>query len=1005
MVVLLVFTYGVLVPTSHAQTTQALQLERGKNLISLSVRPTDPQMQTLFGDVLEDIVSVKDANGLHFAPGYSTDLTEWDWRQSYIVYANQALSLTVAGEPIEAGAEIPLHAGLNSVSYTQSTPMPAEEAFAKVAAVLEYVEDGAGRRYPATEGYGALHQLEPGQGYRVRLSADATLSYPSGPKSFDGDIDVNTMAEALALTGLQPGQTVGVAGYYRAGDGGGGLFEVRDSGLAGDGGLVFVPNEAVSDEVEETRGYSRTIALRGLPPSEDVVFGTLSMHAESFVRGVSISIPGHHLHGHRYQSRWTLRPTIFYEGGVFYDSHAGIHRYLGGGDAAAGQLTFRYRHTTSDRRLHRLGVGSTLDAHWFGARPAKDGPGWTGSTDVQPILAHMVNVAAGHNAAEAGSFNVVRLPATETYDYFGSIELADGLTLAGASGTEVVTVTNDLGHTYRPVRLRSAHTRLRVMDGEALLHIRMEKDPSDPSYIAPDIKYVLNTRRTAISPAHNVMSVGLADIVLDGNWEGNHDAWTEGWATNDELETHLRNQPGWAGFVATSHGRKQIPQGQVVEIRNAAVLGYGSNGLLGHANGTWIVENLRAGDAIWNHVLYAPNGTYTNLTLAGFAWGHAAWGYGSIENFVYEDGQTAPERQGVEVFSVRGADAYDYDDPSRMARYVRDDGTVPEDMSTTVEGFYMDLRGSGLTAAFNGIGPDITIRGVSEQEPGYIIMDAAGGVGAFFENGNGWQTGLYPRNRFEHIRIVDTSDQGRKWTMGRASLTEAVYNDIQTIRLGSSEAVSSASLDLNAGWRNYFAWDQPQEIEIESIVEEAPHQSIASVGVHENAAGITVRILDSSFNNTTSTLYRARSGRGALEAFTGDPSKIQVQMTASSFNMIGSYFDNYELFFAMTSFEECTDRRSGRTSEDAGQISITATGGERTVEIPTNLLWKPLDPSYIDVSASSSGLVQSVEAVHSNDKADDWRGPSLQVTLSRALAASEQVTFTWSAAVRPIPSN
>ena len=989
----------------RAQTvTQRIQLEEGKNLVSFSVRPVETRMDSIFAPVLDNILAVWGDHEARFAPGIAGELEDWDWRAAYVVYTTSAVSLDVVGEAVDPDAPISLKAGLNSVPYTRPTPMPVEDAFAEVADVLEYVEDASGRRYPATAGQSALYQLEPGQGYRVYLSTTATLTYPTGPRTFDGDINVNTLAEALALTGLQPGQTVGVAGYYRAGDGGGGLFEVRDSGLAPDGGLVFVPGEFVSDEVEETRGYSRTLALGGLPPSEDIVFGTLSMRAESFIHGASIAIPGHHLHGHRYQSRWNLKPMIFYEGGVFYDSHAGIHRYLGGGNAAAGQLTFRYRHTTSDRRLHRLNVGSTLDAHWFGARPAEEGPNWTGSTDVQPILAHMVNVAVGHNAEEAGSFNVVRLPATETYDYFGSIELADGLTLAGAAGTEVVTVTNDLGHTYRPVRLRSAHTRLRVMDGEALLHIRMEKDPSDPNHLDQDIKYILDTRQTTISPGHNVMSAGLADIVLDGNWEGNHDAWTEGWATKDELETHLRNQPGWAGFVATIHAGKGIPQGQVIEIRNAAVLGYGSNGLLGHANGTWEVENLRAGDSIWNHVIYGANGTYENLTLTGFAWGHAAWGYGKINNFVYEDGQLSPERQGVEVFSVRGADSYDYEDPSRMARYVRDDGTVPDDMSTQIVGFYMDLRGSGLGAAFNGLGPDISISGVSEQEPGYIIM-GEGGVGVFYENGNGWQTGLYPRNRFEHIRVMDTSSQGRKWTMGHASLTEAVFRDIQTSRLGASEAVSASSLDLHAGWRDYEAWDQPQELEVESLIEQAPHQWIAKVGVHERAAGMTVRISDSSFENTTSTLYRGSSGRGTLDAFNGDPSKLQVHMTSSSFNMIGSYFDNYELFFAMTSFEECTDKRSGRTSEDAGQVSITATGGETTINIPTNLLWKPLDPSYIAVTVSSNGLVQSVEAVHSNPDAADWRGPSLRVTLARALEVGEQVTFTWSAAVRPVPSN
>ena len=65
--------------------------------------------------------------------------------------------------------------------------------------------------------------------------------------------------------------------------------------------------------------------------------------------------------------------------------------------------------------------------------------------------------------------------------------------------------------------------------------------------------------------------------------------------------------------------------GQQLTVENVAVLGYGSNGILGHVNNEWTGTNVLLGNSVWNHVLYSANGTYTNLTFTGFAWGHTAW--------------------------------------------------------------------------------------------------------------------------------------------------------------------------------------------------------------------------------------------------------------------------------------------------------------------------------------------------------------------------------------------
>ena len=990
-------------PGQAQTTTQRVELAEGKNFVSLAVQPTDARMETLFAPVLDDILAVWSEDERRFAPGHADELAEWDWRKSYVVYAQRAVALDVTGEAIGDDAEIALQTGLNSVPYTNTYPMHVEDAFAPLADVLVYVEDAAGRRYPTESGREALRQLEPGQGYKLYLDAPATLRYELVPSDFQGDVNVNTMAEALALAGLEPGQTVGVAGYYRPGDGGGGVFEVRDSGAATDGGLVFVPDEHVSEEVGEGYAFGSTgvYGFRELPEGESVVFGTLRLTLNNPSETDPREVDGLHLHGHRWASRRSRRPMFGYGLGRFVDNLT-LKDYFHNryGDRREGRIWFRYRHTTSPVRLHRLDVRSTLNAHWFGIRPASEGPMWTGGTDVQPLLNHMVNVADDRNAEAPGSVTSLLFPALDTYDYFGAVELADGLTLRGAGGTFLDAATDDLGHTYRPVRVREEHTRLRVMDGEAFQSIRMRKDPGAPDYREPDVKEILQTRATAISPEPAAMSFGVEDLVLDGNWENNTQAWDEGWASHRELETWGRNSPGWAAINGSNHGGKRIPQGQQVTVRNVAVLGYGSNGLLGNANNEWTVTNLLAGNSLWNHVVYNANGTYTNLTLTGFAWGHVAWGIGTIENLVYERAAPSPTRQASELFAVRGGDAYDPNDLAGEDGYfTREDGTISDPHATDIRGFYLDLRGSALHASFRGLGPNVRIGG-TEEEPGVIVYGDRSVRGVYYENGNGYQKALYPNNVFEHIRLVDTGGE-RAEVFSSSAFTESTVRNVRTETASDAPRQSATSLKLRAGWKNAPSWDAPQRIRIEGVVEGTPHFFIAKVSVDEQAAGLRVDVVDSSFRNTSNTLFRGKDGTGIAERFEGDPTKIRVYFEDSEFNIHDGNFQNTEVFFAMSRFLRCTDRISGRTSEDAGSFEYTAEGGETRVDIPTSLFWKPLDPSYIEVQADVGELVASSSAAPLTSNSVDWRAPLIRVELTRALRSGERVTFDWSGAVRP----
>ena len=1001
------------VPTLGEEAVQRIDLKAGPNLVSLHVYPESHDIPTLLGDALDRIILIKDSEGSVYAPRYSVfDLDRWRWTEAHLIYTKRPVSFEVRGRRIAEASTLDLDAGWGWVPFLAAEAMSPEEAFASLGDRLTRAEDVAGRVYPADGTAPPLTTLAPGQGYRVRLAEAGTLMYgkpekeaPAGPSepapAPPTRIVVATIAEALALKGLTPGQVVEVGGYYASGDGGGGTFDATASGVAPDGGTVFVPDEHVSGAVTRTRPFAVSDQVP-LPEGQAVVYGTLTVDVLSSDGDHRMTLPGEHFHGHMWANARELRPAFDYATGRTYIRKSLVEHEYG----RNAQLRFTYRTTTSDLRLVRRGVGTTLYAEWFGTRPAADGPNWTGSTDTQPLLAHALTTAHLRNREAPGSVTEVAFSRTGTFTSWGHLTVPDGVTLRGAGGTEAVEVTNDLGHTYRPVRVKAAHTRLRVPDGEAFRYPRQQRPKRDPYRLPPTPKSLLRIQPTQVWVAHEAMTAGLADIVLDGNWEGNTDFFTNRETTADEKKEWGQDSPSHAGFVSTRHGGVRVPQGQRVTVRNVAIDGFISNGLLGDPNNTWDVENVRLGNGLWNHVIYNANGAYRNVTLHGAAWGHTAWGYGTIDNLVFEDGMDNPIRQAAEVFAIRGGDAFD---PSDLAGhdgyFTRDDGTVPE-IATTITGFYVDLRGSGLGYPFRGLGSNVTIRGVSAEEPGRIIAGEASVNSVYTEAGNGYQRGLYENNRFEHIVVYDRPGVNRGSLFGVLNVTNSTVRDVRTDQSvqGPPKEVNHV-LRFHVHHRGREAWDTRQTTTYEDVHETAESYFVATADFNDDGVGRDVVVRRSSFNNTSNTIIRGSNGGGNLSQFGDtDVTKLRVFWDDVTLNLHGKYFRNPELWLATGYFRNVTDRKTGNTSEDSGRHSVTARGGETTVDVPTRLLWAPQEPGAVSVRANVSGLVRSVEASRSSPENGDWRAPLLRVRLSRALRAGERVTFDWSAAVRPFPS-
>ncbi len=998
-------------PATGEAATQTVHLEPGWNWVAVHVLPESASLESMFGDVLDQIEMIKDGAGRIFSPGLGlAEIDSWDWRQAYAIRAREAASVSIAGALILSGqSSLPLNAGWNFVPFLPTAPLAVEAALAGILPFVEAVRDIEDRMVIPGDGVSEIDSLRSGRGYMIRLAEPAMLYYPGA----SGDVlSVPNLAAALALTDLAVGQMIDVQGYHTPGDGGGGTFRVDDSGKVPDGGLVFVPNQYVSPVVVTPRMYNGAVTLVGVPAGEHVVYGSLTLEVlDRNTEEVLLVAPGDVLHGHQFTNTEVHQPRFFYGPGQFHDYTHVIYRFheRRGEPGWGGRLRFTYRHTTSPVRLVRQGVGSALNVRWFGARSHDEDP----AINNQPIIAQALNVARMMNDPQfggtQGTITDVWLPGAApggtVYEYFGALELPEDVTLRGDAGTELVTVTNDLGHTYQPVRVAPGHTRMRVKANEALTFIRMAKPASDPHHLPQDAMHFFETRQSGIFPQNHAMRVAIENLVLDGHYEQNQQAWDEGWATNEELEHMLRNAPGWAGLSASNHGRI-IPQGQHLTVRNVAVLGYGSNGLLGNVNNVWSLENVRLGNAVWNHVLYSVHnydhagvdpsvgGFARNVTLEGFAWTHADFYAGRIENLVFEDGGVSPRRPSARLFNIRGGDVHSDEEflGTGNGEYVRSDGTVLP-LGVVVDGFYIDARGSAINSPFSGLGPGIVIR------DGIFVQSVEHGGGTFFvENGNGWQRALYPDYLFEDVTIYRWTSGDNPGLFGLMHVTNSTFRNFHTVN-ASGAAYTGAPIEITAYRRDHPAWDQPQHAEFRDITETAPSAFILKTDVHPEATGRTVVIRDAVFNNSTNGVVVGLNHQGTLGSIAGDLDLLEVIWDSVQLRLHGEHFQNLELFFRTGRMRGVVDLNSGRTSEDAGTHTLTASGGETSVEWTTNLLW---EPEWVEVQEGegASGLIASVTVT--NVSGADKRQPRLRIALTRPLNAGETVSFTYDAAVRPL---
>ncbi|MCF8301724.1 MAG: hypothetical protein K9I94_00510 [Bacteroidales bacterium] len=176
---------GTIIHYSNAQMHE-YGLGTGYDLVSSNLQPQGSDDMTV---ILEDLMNnesldfVRDSDGnmlQKIGPEWVNNIGEWETIEGYLFKMNADDMFTIEGAPANPQMPIPVGAGYQFISYLPQAPMDALEAMDNVLDNLDFMRDSEGNSLQKVgpNWVNNIGDMEPGEGYLVRMNNDDELIYP-----------------------------------------------------------------------------------------------------------------------------------------------------------------------------------------------------------------------------------------------------------------------------------------------------------------------------------------------------------------------------------------------------------------------------------------------------------------------------------------------------------------------------------------------------------------------------------------------------------------------------------------------------------------------------------------------------------------------------------------------------------------------------------------------------------------------------------------------------------
>ncbi len=176
---------------------QENSLQFGYQFISSRMIVEDPNMLVLCDEILDNLDFIRNTYGgmlRKIGPIWINGIGDWATTEGYLFRMNNADTLSITGLSIYPQTPINLMFGYQMISYLPEIPINTADVFADVLNNLDFVRNSAGQMFRKIGPIwvNSIGEMQPGEGYLVRMNSDDTLVYPAINKAIKRISDIKT---------------------------------------------------------------------------------------------------------------------------------------------------------------------------------------------------------------------------------------------------------------------------------------------------------------------------------------------------------------------------------------------------------------------------------------------------------------------------------------------------------------------------------------------------------------------------------------------------------------------------------------------------------------------------------------------------------------------------------------------------------------------------------------------------------------------------------------------
>jgi hypothetical protein len=161
--------------------TQSVQIDSGWNLFSTYIDPFEPTLDSIFGNILQELEIIKDQFGLVFWPQFNVNsIGNHIIGRGYQIKMNATTSTIIIGNAVEPqNTPISLNQGWSIVGYLRQSEASISLMFNSIATNIHIAKDENGEVYWPIYSINNIGNMKPGEAYQIKMINSSILVYPN----------------------------------------------------------------------------------------------------------------------------------------------------------------------------------------------------------------------------------------------------------------------------------------------------------------------------------------------------------------------------------------------------------------------------------------------------------------------------------------------------------------------------------------------------------------------------------------------------------------------------------------------------------------------------------------------------------------------------------------------------------------------------------------------------------------------------------------------------------